>query len=157
MASRSYHVIGGVASSADISNSLLAADMPKLAVLGAVQAEEVTATASCGRTPRSFFFLSVRHRPIARSGGRQRSTDAFHCLRRPNCLSALFDEFSTAISRSLSRKLHHVRRLLRHPLGCRLRQSRRTWTRGMKPPTALFRREFVTACRSVKSRFSGTW
>jgi two-component system nitrate/nitrite response regulator NarL len=49
MASHSYHVIGCVASSADISNSLLVADEPKLVVLGAVQADDVTAAASCIR------------------------------------------------------------------------------------------------------------
>jgi len=49
MTSHSYHVVGGVASTADISNSLLVADVPKLVILGALPAEEATTAASCIR------------------------------------------------------------------------------------------------------------
>ena len=49
MASHSYHVIGGVASPADIDNSVVAAEAPRLVILGALPAEEVTTTASCIR------------------------------------------------------------------------------------------------------------
>ena len=49
MASHSYHVVGGVASTVDISNSLLVADVPKLVILGALAAEEATTAASCIR------------------------------------------------------------------------------------------------------------
>ena len=49
MANHSYHVVGGVASTADISNSLLVADVPKLVILGALPAEEATTAASCIR------------------------------------------------------------------------------------------------------------
>jgi two-component system nitrate/nitrite response regulator NarL len=49
MASHSYHVVGGVASTADIGNSLLVADVPKLVILGALPAEEATTAASCIR------------------------------------------------------------------------------------------------------------
>jgi len=45
MASHSYHVVGGVASTADIDNSLLVADPPRLVVLGALPAA-VAATAA---------------------------------------------------------------------------------------------------------------
>jgi two-component system nitrate/nitrite response regulator NarL len=48
MASHSYHVVGGVASTADIDRSLLVADVPKLVILGAL-AEEATTAASCIR------------------------------------------------------------------------------------------------------------
>jgi two-component system nitrate/nitrite response regulator NarL len=46
MASHSYHVVGGVASTADIDNSLLVADAPKLVILGALPADEAAAAAS---------------------------------------------------------------------------------------------------------------
>jgi two-component system nitrate/nitrite response regulator NarL len=46
MASHSYHVIGGVASTADIDSSLLVADVPRLVILGALPAEEATTAAS---------------------------------------------------------------------------------------------------------------
>jgi two-component system nitrate/nitrite response regulator NarL len=46
MASHSYHLIGGVASTADIDSSLLVADVPKLVILGALPVEEATAAAS---------------------------------------------------------------------------------------------------------------
>ena len=49
MASYSYHVVGGVASTADIDRSLLVADVPKLVILGALPAEEATTAASCIR------------------------------------------------------------------------------------------------------------
>ena len=49
MASHSYHVVGGVASTADIDSSLLVADVPKLVILGALPAEEATTAASCIR------------------------------------------------------------------------------------------------------------
>jgi two-component system nitrate/nitrite response regulator NarL len=49
MASHSYHVIGGVASTADIDGSLLVAGVPKLVILGALPAEEATPVASCIR------------------------------------------------------------------------------------------------------------
>ena len=42
MASHSYHVVGGVASTADIDNSLLVADPPRLVVLGALPAAVAT-------------------------------------------------------------------------------------------------------------------
>jgi len=45
MASHSYHVVGGVASTADIGNTLLVADAPRLVVLGALPADEATAAA----------------------------------------------------------------------------------------------------------------
>jgi two-component system nitrate/nitrite response regulator NarL len=46
MASHSYHVVGGVASTADIDNSLLVADAPKVVILGALPADEAAAAAS---------------------------------------------------------------------------------------------------------------
>jgi two-component system nitrate/nitrite response regulator NarL len=49
MASHSYQVIGGVASTADIDSSLLVADVPRLVILGALPAEEATTAASCIR------------------------------------------------------------------------------------------------------------
>ena len=49
MASHSYHVIGGVGSTADIDSSLLVADVPRVVILGALPAEEVTTAASCIR------------------------------------------------------------------------------------------------------------
>ena len=49
MASHSYHVIGGVASTADIDSSLLVADVPRLVILGALPAEEAAPAASCIR------------------------------------------------------------------------------------------------------------
>jgi len=38
MASRSYHVISGVASTADIDSGLLVADVPRLVILGELPA-----------------------------------------------------------------------------------------------------------------------
>ena len=49
MASHSYHVVGGVASTADIDSSLLVADVPRLVILGALPMEEATTAASCIR------------------------------------------------------------------------------------------------------------
>ena len=49
MASHSYHVVGGVASTADIDTASLVADVPKLVILGALPAEKVTTAARCIR------------------------------------------------------------------------------------------------------------
>ena len=49
MASHSYHVVGGVASTADIDSCLLVADVPRLVILGALPAEEAAPAASCIR------------------------------------------------------------------------------------------------------------
>ena len=49
MASHSYHVVCGVASTADIESSWLVADVPKLVILGALPAEEAAPVASCLR------------------------------------------------------------------------------------------------------------
>jgi two-component system nitrate/nitrite response regulator NarL len=49
MASHSYHVVCGVASTADIDSSLLVGDVPKLVILGALPAEEAATAASCIR------------------------------------------------------------------------------------------------------------
>jgi two-component system nitrate/nitrite response regulator NarL len=49
MASHSYRVVGGVASTADIDTASLVADAPRLVILGALPAEEVTTAASCIR------------------------------------------------------------------------------------------------------------
>ena len=49
MASHSYHVIGGVASTADIDSALLVADVPRLVLLGALPAEEAAPAARCIR------------------------------------------------------------------------------------------------------------
>jgi two-component system nitrate/nitrite response regulator NarL len=46
MASHSYHVVGGVASTADIDSCLLVADVPRLVILGALPAEEAAPAAS---------------------------------------------------------------------------------------------------------------
>ena len=46
MASHSYHVVGAVASTADIDRSLLVPDVPELVILGALPAEEATTAAS---------------------------------------------------------------------------------------------------------------
>ena len=49
MTSHSYHVIGGVASTADIDSALLVADVPRLVILGALPAEEAVPAAGCIR------------------------------------------------------------------------------------------------------------
>ena len=49
MASHFYHVVGGVASTADIDTASLVADAPKLVILGALPAEKVTTAARCIR------------------------------------------------------------------------------------------------------------
>jgi two-component system nitrate/nitrite response regulator NarL len=46
MARHSYHVVGGVASTADIDRASLVADVPRLVILGALPAEEATTAAS---------------------------------------------------------------------------------------------------------------
>jgi len=46
LASHSYHVVGGVASAADIDDTSLAADAPKLVILGALPAGDVATAAS---------------------------------------------------------------------------------------------------------------
>src|ERR1700750_2533566 len=46
MASHSYHVVGGLASTADIDSSVLAAEAPKLVILSALPAENVAAAAN---------------------------------------------------------------------------------------------------------------
>lgn len=46
MASHSYHVVGGIASTADIDSCLLAANVPGLVILGALPAEEAATAAS---------------------------------------------------------------------------------------------------------------
>ena len=48
MANHSYHMVGGVASAADIDSSLLV-DAPRLVILGTLPAEEATTAASCIR------------------------------------------------------------------------------------------------------------
>ena len=113
MASHSYHVIGGVGSAADIDSSLLVADVPRLVILGPLPAEEAAPAASCIRKlwpdTKIVLLFERAHRPIIRIGRRRRSTGAFHCRCRLMCLSALFNRFSTAISRSWSMRLHPVR------------------------------------------------
>ena len=49
MASHSYHVIGGVASTADIDSSLFVAGVPRLVILGPLPAEGAAPAASCIR------------------------------------------------------------------------------------------------------------
>ena len=49
MVSHSYHVVGGVASTADIDSSLFAADVPRLVILGALPGEGAATAASCIR------------------------------------------------------------------------------------------------------------
>ena len=49
MESHSYHVVCGVASTADIDSSLLVADVPRLVILGALPMEKATTAASCIR------------------------------------------------------------------------------------------------------------
>ena len=46
MARHSFHVVGGVASTADIDRSLVVADAPKLVILGALPAEQAAPAAS---------------------------------------------------------------------------------------------------------------
>src|SRR5262249_40578151 len=46
MASHSYRVTGSVASTADIQNSLVVADVPRLAILGPLPADEAASAAS---------------------------------------------------------------------------------------------------------------
>ena len=46
LASHSYHVVGGVASTADIDDTSLAADAPKLVILGALPDEDIATAAS---------------------------------------------------------------------------------------------------------------
>ena len=46
LASHSYHVVGGVASTADIDDTSLAADAPRLVILGELPAEDVATAAS---------------------------------------------------------------------------------------------------------------
>jgi two-component system nitrate/nitrite response regulator NarL len=59
MARNSYQVVGGVASTADIDNSLLVANAPKLVILGALPAQEAIAAGSCIRKllPETKFVL----------------------------------------------------------------------------------------------------
>ena len=49
MVSHSYHVVGGVASTADVDSSLFAADVPRLVILGALPGEGAATAASCIR------------------------------------------------------------------------------------------------------------
>jgi len=49
MAGHSYHVVCGVASAADIANSLLMTDVPKLVIIGARPAEDAAAAANSVR------------------------------------------------------------------------------------------------------------
>src|SRR5215813_10623698 len=46
MQSHSYHVVGGIASTADIDSDLLVADAPKLVILGGSPIEEAAISAS---------------------------------------------------------------------------------------------------------------
>ena len=46
MASHSYHVVGGVASTADIGNAFLVADTPKVVILGGLPAKDAAIAAS---------------------------------------------------------------------------------------------------------------
>ena len=63
MASHSYHVVCGVASTADIDNSLLVTDAPKLVILGALPAAAVAAAASNvrGLWPETKIVLLFEH------------------------------------------------------------------------------------------------
>jgi two-component system, NarL family, nitrate/nitrite response regulator NarL len=63
MASHSYHVVGGVASTADIDDTSLAADAPRLVILGALRGEDVATAASSIRKlwPESKIVLLFDH------------------------------------------------------------------------------------------------
>ena len=63
MASHSYHVVGGVASTADIDDTSLAAHAPKLVILGAPPGEDVAPAASSIRKlwPESKIVLLFDH------------------------------------------------------------------------------------------------
>ena len=63
LASHSYHVVGGVASTADIDDTSLAVDAPKLVILGALPDEDVATAASSIRKlwPESKIVLLFEH------------------------------------------------------------------------------------------------
>jgi two-component system nitrate/nitrite response regulator NarL len=63
IAGHSYHVVGGIASMADIGKSLPAAGAAKLVILGALSAPEATTAASCirKRWPRAKIILLFEH------------------------------------------------------------------------------------------------
>jgi len=63
MASHSYHVVGDVASAADIDSSLLVADAPRLVILGALPADKATAAAGSIRKlwPETKIILLFEH------------------------------------------------------------------------------------------------
>jgi two-component system nitrate/nitrite response regulator NarL len=67
MASHSYHVIGGIASIADIGNSLPAAEAAKLVILGALSAPEAVTAASHirKRWPQAKIILLFEHTAAA--------------------------------------------------------------------------------------------
>jgi hypothetical protein len=52
IASHSYHVVGGIASTADIGNAFLVADAPKLVILGALPAKDPAISHSLKRRPQ---------------------------------------------------------------------------------------------------------
>jgi two-component system, NarL family, nitrate/nitrite response regulator NarL len=63
LASHSYHVVGGVASTADIDDTSLAAEAPKLVILGALPTEDVATAASSIRKlwPEAKIILLFEH------------------------------------------------------------------------------------------------
>ena len=63
IASHSYHVVGGIASTADIGNAFLVADTPKLVILGALPAKDAAIAASSIRTlwPEAKIVLLFEH------------------------------------------------------------------------------------------------
>jgi two-component system, NarL family, nitrate/nitrite response regulator NarL len=63
IASHSYHVVGGIASTADIGNGFLVADAPKLVILGALPAKDAAIAASSMRRlwPEAKIVLLFEH------------------------------------------------------------------------------------------------
>ena len=63
MASHSYHVVGSVASTADIANGFLGGDAPKLVILGPLPAREASTAAGSirGRWPEAKIVLLFEH------------------------------------------------------------------------------------------------
>ena len=160
MASHSYHVIGGVGSTVDIDSSLLVAGVPRLVILGALPAEEAAPAASCIRKlwPDTKIVL-LFERASSTDHQLWQASEIDGCIPLSVSPDVLVGTLQQILDGDLKILIHEAasRSVIALP-SARLpiapvvtHEEARTGAFDSSFPSG-----FVTACRSVKSRFSGT-
>ena len=161
MASHSYRVVGGVASTADIDTASLVADAPRLVILGALPAEEAAPAASRIRNlwPETEIIL-LFERASSTDYQNWQASEIDGCIPLSVSPDVLIGTLQQILDGDLKILVHEAasRSVIALP-AARLPVSAVVTHEEARIglSTALFPFEFVTACRSVKSRFSGTW